>query len=49
MPEIRTAVPEEVDAYLEALVRKGIFSNKAELVRAAANGASHCEWDHRLP
>src|SRR2546428_12085667 len=35
MPEIRTAVPEEVDAYLEALVRKGIFSNKAELVRAA--------------
>ncbi len=35
MTEIRTAVPEEVDAYLEALVRKGIFSNKAELVRAA--------------
>src|SRR3989449_10705077 len=35
MTEIRTAVPEEVDAYLDALVRKGIFSNKAELVRAA--------------
>src|SRR2546422_3516675 len=35
MPEIRTAIPEEVDAYLDALVRKGIFSNKAELVRAA--------------
>src|SRR5213593_2231173 len=35
MTEIRTAVPEEVDAYLDALVRKGIFSSKAELVRAA--------------
>src|SRR2546426_1818789 len=35
MTEIRTAIPEEVDAYLDALVRKGIFSNKAELVRAA--------------
>ncbi len=35
MTEIRTSVPEEVDAYLDALVRKGIFSNKAELVRAA--------------
>ena len=35
MTEIRTAVPQEVDAYLDALVRKGIFSNKAELVRAA--------------
>ena len=35
MPEIRTSVPEEVDAYLDAVVRKGIFSNKAELVRAA--------------
>src|SRR2546428_255916 len=35
MTEIRTAVPEEVDAYLDALVRKGVFSNKAELVRAA--------------
>src|SRR2546428_8141288 len=35
MTEIRTSVPEEVDAYIDALVRKGIFSNKAELVRAA--------------
>src|SRR6266511_6073379 len=35
MTEIRTAVPEEVDAYLDALVRKGIFTTKAELVRAA--------------
>ncbi|MBI4415616.1 MAG: hypothetical protein HY557_01360 [Euryarchaeota archaeon] len=35
MPEIRTVVPDEVDAYLDALVRKGIFANKAEFVRAA--------------
>src|SRR3989442_1826047 len=35
MTEIRTAIPEEVDAYLDALVQKGVFSNKAELVRAA--------------
>lgn len=35
MTEIRTSVPAEVDEYLEAFVRKGIFSNKAELVRAA--------------
>ncbi len=35
MAEIRTAIPEEVDAYLDALVQKGLFSNKAELVRAA--------------
>src|SRR6266508_3475858 len=35
MTELRTAIPEEVDAYLDALVRKGVFSNKAELVRAA--------------
>src|SRR5437667_10801876 len=35
MPEIRTSVSEEVDEYLDAVVRKGIFSNKAELVRAA--------------
>lgn len=35
MPEIRTAVPEEIDAYLDAIVRKGIFSSKSELVRAA--------------
>src|SRR5213594_2428801 len=35
MAEIRTASPEEVDAYLDALVQKGVFSKKAELVRAA--------------
>ena len=35
MTEIRTAIPGEVDAYLDALVRKGIFATKAELVRAA--------------
>jgi proteasome alpha subunit len=35
MTEIRTAIPEEVDAYLDAIVQKGVFSNKAELVRAA--------------
>src|SRR3989304_8075318 len=35
MTEVRTAIPEEVDDYLDALVRKGIFANKAELVRAA--------------
>lgn len=35
MPEIRTAVPNEIDAYLDALVRKGIFASKSELVRAA--------------
>ena len=35
MAEIRTAIPGEVDAYLDALVQKGVFSNKAELVRAA--------------
>src|SRR3970282_2344939 len=35
MTELRTAIPEEVDAYLDALVRKGVFANKAELVRAA--------------
>src|SRR5436190_1493378 len=35
MPEIRTSVREGVDAYLGAVVRQGIFSNKADLVRAA--------------
>ena|SRR2546426_2782489 len=35
MTELRTAIPEEVDAYLDALVRRGVFANKAELVRAA--------------
>jgi proteasome alpha subunit len=35
MTELRTAIPEEVDAYLDALVQKGVFANKAELVRSA--------------
>jgi len=35
MPEIRTSVPEEIDGYLDAIVRKGIFASKSELVRAA--------------
>ena len=35
MTEIRTAIPEEVDRYLDSLVRTGAFGSKAELVRAA--------------
>lgn len=35
MTELRTVVPDEIDHYLDALVRTGPFSNKAELVRAA--------------
>jgi hypothetical protein len=35
MTELRTVVPDEIDRYLDALVRTGPFSNKAELVRAA--------------
>ena len=35
MTEVRVAVSEEIDRYLEALVRTGPFANKAELVRAA--------------
>jgi 20S proteasome alpha/beta subunit len=35
MAEIRTAIPEEIDKYLESLVRIGPFASKAELVRAA--------------
>jgi 20S proteasome alpha/beta subunit len=35
MSEIRTVIPEEIDAYLEAMVRTGPFASKAELVRAA--------------
>ncbi|MFQ5909010.1 MAG: hypothetical protein ACE5JE_09355 [Thermoplasmata archaeon] len=35
MSEIRTAIPEEIDKYLDSLVRTGPFASKAELVRAA--------------
>lgn len=35
MTELRVAVPKEVDKFLEATVRTGMFSNKAELVRSA--------------
>lgn len=35
MVELRTAVPEEIDRYLDSLVSNGPFSSKAELVRAA--------------
>lgn len=35
MTEIRTAIPEEIDRYLDSLVRTGPFASKAELVRAA--------------
>jgi 20S proteasome alpha/beta subunit len=35
MVELRTAIPEEIDRYLESLVSTGPFASKAELVRAA--------------
>ncbi len=35
MSEIRTVIPDEIDQYLEAVVRTGPFASKAELVRAA--------------
>lgn len=35
MTELRTAIPEEIDRYLESLVSTGPFASKAELVRAA--------------
>jgi 20S proteasome alpha/beta subunit len=35
MTELRVAVPKEVDKYLEATVRTGMFTNKAEFVRSA--------------
>jgi 20S proteasome alpha/beta subunit len=35
MSEIRTAIPDEIDRYLDSLVRTGPFASKAELVRAA--------------
>lgn len=35
MSEIRTVIPDEIDQYLEAMVRTGPFASKAELVRAA--------------
>ncbi len=35
MTEIRTAIPDDIDRYLDSLVRTGPFASKAELVRAA--------------
>lgn len=35
MTEIRIQVAEEVDRYLDAAVRNGLFTNKAEIARAA--------------
>jgi proteasome alpha subunit len=35
MTEIRTVIPDDVDQFIEAMVRTGPFSSKAELVRAA--------------
>jgi proteasome alpha subunit len=35
MKELRVVLPEEVDRHLEAAVRTGMFSNKAELMRSA--------------
>lgn len=35
MTEVRVALSDEIDRYLESLVRTGPFANKAELVRAA--------------
>lgn len=35
MTEIRTAIPKDIDNYLDSLVRTGPFASKAELVRAA--------------
>jgi 20S proteasome alpha/beta subunit len=35
MSEVRTVIPDEIDYYLDAMVRTGPFGSKAELVRAA--------------
>jgi 20S proteasome alpha/beta subunit len=35
MTEVRVTLPEEIDRYLDSIVRTGPFSSKAELVRAA--------------
>ncbi len=35
MTEVRVAISEEIDRYLDSLVRTGPFASKAELVRAA--------------
>ena len=35
MAEVRTAIPDEIDSYLDALVQRGVFASKAELVRSA--------------
>src|SRR3989304_4369105 len=35
MAEVRTAISDEIDSYLDALVQKGVFANKAGLGRSA--------------
>jgi len=35
MPEVRVVVSEELDRYMDTIVRKGLFGSKAELIRAA--------------
>ncbi len=35
MAELRVILPDDVDRYLESLIRSGMFGNKAELARAA--------------
>ncbi|MBA3046578.1 MAG: peptidase [Candidatus Thermoplasmatota archaeon] len=35
MAELRVILPDDVDRYLESLIRTGMFGNKAELARAA--------------
>lgn len=35
MAELRVILPDEVDRYLETVIRSGMFGNKAELARAA--------------
>jgi 20S proteasome alpha/beta subunit len=35
MTEVRVSIPKEVDKFLDAAVRTGMFANKAEILRAA--------------
>ena len=35
MAELRVIIPDDVDRYLESVIRSGMFGNKAELARAA--------------
>ena len=35
MTEVRVSIPKEVDKFLDATVRTGMFANKAEILRAA--------------